>query len=125
MDRNEIPHDLGHLGVLSGVSKAIFEPVVRSAQTVNLSPNGPKRPPTWASSPRSTIGCVQKDFWGYGMFGANRASILHRYLHCLQTDRNEIPHDPRHLGVLSGVFKIIFEPVVYSTQNQEPSLRQE
>jgi hypothetical protein len=59
------------------------------------------------------------------MFGANRAPILHRYLHCLQTDRNQIPHDPRHLGVLSGVFKIIFEPVVYSTQNQEPSLRQE
>jgi hypothetical protein len=37
MDRNEIPHDLGHLGVLSGVSKAIFETVVRSAQTVHLS----------------------------------------------------------------------------------------
>jgi hypothetical protein len=30
-DQNEIPHDLGHLGFLSGVSKAIFEPVVRSA----------------------------------------------------------------------------------------------
>jgi hypothetical protein len=36
-DRNEIPHDSGHLGVLSGVSKAIFEPVVRLAQTVHLS----------------------------------------------------------------------------------------
>jgi hypothetical protein len=36
-DQNEIPHDLGHLGVLSGVSKVIFEPVVRSAQTVHLS----------------------------------------------------------------------------------------
>jgi hypothetical protein len=32
MDRNEIPHDLGHLGVLSGVSKAIIERVVRLAQ---------------------------------------------------------------------------------------------
>jgi hypothetical protein len=37
MDRNEIPHDPGHLGVLSGVSKAIFEPVARLAQTVHLS----------------------------------------------------------------------------------------
>jgi hypothetical protein len=37
MDRNEIPHDPGHLGVLSGVSKAIFELVVCSAQTEHLS----------------------------------------------------------------------------------------
>jgi hypothetical protein len=37
MERNEIPHDPGHLGDLSGVSKAIFEPVVRLAQTVHLS----------------------------------------------------------------------------------------
>jgi hypothetical protein len=36
-DRNEIPHDLGHLGILSGVAKVIFEPVVRSVQTVHLS----------------------------------------------------------------------------------------
>jgi hypothetical protein len=36
-DWNEILHDLGHLGVLTGVSKAILEPVVRSAQTVHLS----------------------------------------------------------------------------------------
>jgi hypothetical protein len=31
-------------------------------------------------------------------------------------DRNVIPHDPRHLGVLSGVFKMILEPVVHSMQ---------
>jgi hypothetical protein len=37
MDRNNIRHDPGHLGVLSGVSKKIFEPVARSAQTVHLS----------------------------------------------------------------------------------------
>jgi hypothetical protein len=36
-DQNEIPYDLGHLGVLSGVSKAILEPVEHSAQTVHLS----------------------------------------------------------------------------------------
>jgi hypothetical protein len=35
---------------------------------------------------------------------------------CLQTDRHKIPHDPRHLGVLSSVSKIIFEPVVSSAQ---------
>jgi hypothetical protein len=37
MDQNEIPHYPGHLCVLSGVSKAIFKPVVHSAQTVLLS----------------------------------------------------------------------------------------
>ena len=34
---------------------------------------------TWASSPRSTIGCIQNDFWANGMFGANRAPVLHRH----------------------------------------------
>ena len=37
MDQNEIPHDPRHLGVLSGVSKMIFELVVCSAQTMHLS----------------------------------------------------------------------------------------
>jgi hypothetical protein len=37
MDWNEIPHDPCHLGVPSGASKMISEPVVRSAQTVHLS----------------------------------------------------------------------------------------
>jgi hypothetical protein len=41
-----------------------------------LSPNGSKRASTWASSPRSTIGCIQNDYLTYGMFGANRAHIL-------------------------------------------------
>jgi hypothetical protein len=31
-----------------------------------LSPNGPKWVSTWASSPRSTIGCNQNNFWAYG-----------------------------------------------------------
>ena len=34
---NEIPHDPCHLGVPSGVSKLISNPVLRLAQTVNLS----------------------------------------------------------------------------------------
>jgi hypothetical protein len=37
MDQNEITHDPRHLGVLSGASKMISEPVVRSAQIVPLS----------------------------------------------------------------------------------------
>ena len=33
---NEIPHEPNHLGVQSGASKMIFEPMVRLAQTVHL-----------------------------------------------------------------------------------------
>jgi hypothetical protein len=40
-------------------------------------------------------------------------------------DQNKIPHDPHHLGVLSGVSKMIFEPVVCSAQNHAPILRQD
>jgi hypothetical protein len=61
--RNEIPHDPPHLGVPSGASKMISEPMVRSAQNMHLlasrlalSPNLPNQASTWASSPRSTSG---------------------------------------------------------------------
>ena len=50
------------------------------------------------------------------MFGANPAPILHRHYHCLQTDRNKIPHNRRHLGVPSGPSRMIYEPMVRSTQ---------
>ena len=37
LDEKEIPHDPRHIGVPSGASKTISEPMVRSAQTVHLS----------------------------------------------------------------------------------------
>ena len=37
IDQNEIPHDPCHLGVPSGASKMISEPMVRWAQTAHLS----------------------------------------------------------------------------------------
>jgi hypothetical protein len=86
------------------------------ASRLALSSNKPKRASTWASSPRSTIECVQTEFWAYGMFGANRTPILHRHLHYLKTDQNKIPHNPCHLGVPSGWSKMIFEPLVCSVQ---------
>jgi hypothetical protein len=55
-----------HLGVPSGASKIIYEPVVRSMQTVHLScvkistiSNELNQASTCASAPRSTIGCVK------------------------------------------------------------------
>jgi hypothetical protein len=52
----------------------------------------------------STIGCIQNNYWAYGTFGANRAP---------QTDRNELPPEPRHLGVPSGASKMISNPMVH------------
>jgi hypothetical protein len=105
------------------VSKMIFVPVIHSAQTVNylaprltLSLNGLKQASTCPTSPRSTIRCVQNDFHARGTFGANRAPILHRDEQYLQTDRNELPLDPCHLGVPSGASKMVSEPMERSTE---------
>jgi hypothetical protein len=71
---NWIKHPLEprHLGVPSGASKMISQPMVRSAQTLHLScvkintiSNELSQASTWASSPRSTIWCVRNNFWAY------------------------------------------------------------
>jgi hypothetical protein len=77
-----------------------------------LSLNGLKGRSTWASSPRSTVGCVQNDFSAYGMFGANYGPIFLRHKHYLQTYWNYISLDPCHLGSRSGASKMISEPMV-------------
>jgi hypothetical protein len=85
---NWIKHPLEphHLGVPSGASKMISKPLVYSVQTMHLScikigtiSNELGQASTWASSPRGTIGCVQNDFWAYGMFSTNHEPILHRH----------------------------------------------
>ena len=83
MDQNELPLDPRHLEVPLGSSKPIFVPMVCLVQTlhlscvkITLSSNWLKRASTWASSPSSTIGCIQNDLCAYGTFGANRAPIL-------------------------------------------------
>jgi hypothetical protein len=101
-----------------------FELVVCSAQKpwtnlalrLALSPNRPKRAITWASSSRSTIGCVQNDFWAYGTFGAKpctyRTPILTLSLNGPKLD-SIWPTSPR---CLSSVSKTIFKPMVRSSQ---------
>jgi hypothetical protein len=51
-------------------------PCTYLALTLAPSPNRPKQDSPWPTSPRSSIGCVQNDFWAYGTFGINYASIL-------------------------------------------------
>jgi hypothetical protein len=78
------------------------------APILTLSPNRPKRDSTWPTPPRSSNGCVQNDFWAYGTFGANYAPTLNQDYHYIQTDRNKLPFEPRHLGVPSTASKTIF-----------------
>ena len=96
-ERSDIPHDPRHLGVPSGASKRICKPMVHLAQTLHLS-----------YTDTNTI--------SNGTSSANHAPIFHRHKQCLQIERSEIPHDPRHLGVQSGALKMIFEPMVRSKQ---------
>jgi hypothetical protein len=52
------------------------KPCTSLASGFTLSLNGSKRDSTLPTSPRSTIRCIQNNFWAYGIFSANRASIL-------------------------------------------------
>ena len=50
------------------------------------------------------------------MFSANRSPILHQDYHYLQIDRIELALEARHLGVLSGASKMIYEHMVRLAQ---------
>jgi hypothetical protein len=75
---------LHHLGVSSGVSKRISEPMVLRASRAPILYNTnsvSKRTETrfhMTHSPRSSIGCVKDDFWVDGTFNTNCAPILHQ-----------------------------------------------
>jgi hypothetical protein len=114
MDRNTIPHDPCHLGVPSGASKTISEPVVRSVQTVHQScvkistiSKWTKVEPRHKGVPLGSSKTISKP-------KVRVAQTVH--LSCIQTDRNEIPHETRHVGVPSGASKTISEPMVHLVQ---------
>jgi hypothetical protein len=90
------------------------KPYAYIAPRLILSPIGPKWASTWPMSPRSTIRCAWKDFHAHGTFGTNCTHILRLDWYYLQTDQNELPLDPRHLGLPSGASKIISKPMVPS-----------
>jgi hypothetical protein len=91
------------------------------APTLTLHPNVPKQDSTWPKSPRSYIGCIQNDLWAYGTLDAKHAPILRQYKNYLQTEWNEHPLEPRHIGVPSGACKIISRPMVCSPQTMHLS----
>jgi hypothetical protein len=91
------------------------------ASRLMVSLYGPKRDSTWPISHRSTIGCAQNDFWAYGTFGANRAPIMHRDQHYLQTNRIELPFHPCHLRIPSGAPNTISMLMVHLVQTMHVS----
>jgi hypothetical protein len=97
------------------------KPCTYFASRLALYSNGLHRASTCASSPRSTIGCVQNDSWACGTFGTTHAPILQRHQHYLEKDQNEIPHDPRHLGVPSGASKMSSDAMVRLAQTMQLS----
>jgi hypothetical protein len=119
MDQSEHLQEPRHLAVPLGTSISIYEHIVRLAQTVHQSCSDTNTASKWTdtrfrmpTSPGSSIGCVQNDFRACGTLRANRAPILHQDEHYLQTDQNEHPLEPRHLGVPSGGSKRIPKPMV-------------
>jgi hypothetical protein len=101
IDSNKLPLERHRLGVSSGTSKMISEPMVCSAQTQLLyctdSNTVSKRTETRlhkTHSHRSSIGCVQDNFRSDGTFDTNRAHILRQDYHYLQTDSNKLPLEP-------------------------------
>ena len=117
MDRNEIPHDPCHLGVTLGVSKMIFEAMVRSAQTMHLSCTD-----TGSQWTKMRFHMTLVTYEYHRVRPKRFPSLWYvRHKPCTYlapklapTDRNKTPHDPRHLGVPSGVSKMISKPMVCS-----------
>jgi hypothetical protein len=67
-------------------------------------------------SPRSSIGCVHNNFWAYVTFGTKRCTYLASRLALSLNRPKRLSVEPRHLGVASGVSKIISEPMVHLVQ---------
>jgi hypothetical protein len=125
-DRHELPLELRHLRIPLRASKMISESMVHLVQTVHLyctdTNTVSKRTKMrfhMTHPPRSSIGCVHDDIRAYGTFSANRAPRQEQ--HYLEMDQNEVPLEPRHLGVQSGASKMIYEPMVCSAQTMHLS----
>jgi hypothetical protein len=122
-DSDKLPLEPRHLGLSSGVSKMISEPIVRLAQIVllyctdtNTVSKQTEMRFHMTHSPRSSIGCVQHDFRADGTFETNRTPFLRQDYHYRQTDSKKLPLEPCHLGVSSGASKTISEPMIHSVK---------
>ena len=93
------------------MSKMISEPMVRSTQIVQLSCIKISTISKWGKLsleprhlgvPSGASKAISKPMV---RLAQKCAPIFHRHLHCLQTERSEILHDPCYLGVPLGASK--------------------
>jgi hypothetical protein len=125
---NEITHGPRHLGVPSGASKIICEPVVCLVQTVHLSCIKICTISKWTES-NFQLSLVTLEYHRVRPKGFLRLCFVWRELctYLAQTltlssnGPNEIPHDRCHLGVASRVSKMISKPMVCSAQTMHLS----
>jgi hypothetical protein len=90
------------------------KPCTYLASRLALSLNRLKQVTTWASSTRSTIGCIPTWFLIY--VWRKPCTYLALNLKCLQIYWNEIPNDQCRWEDPSGASKMISEPMVRSVQ---------
>jgi hypothetical protein len=124
MDRNKVRHDPHHLGVPSGVSKWFMSlSYIRRKLCTNLvsrlalCPNEPRQAFTWASSPRSTIGCIQNDFSVWRKMCTCLALTLTPYPNGLKQDLTWPTSHTSSIGCVQNNS----EPMVRSAQTVHPS----
>jgi hypothetical protein len=123
MDQNEIPHVPRHLGVTSGASKMISKPVIRLPQTMQLS--CVRSNTISKQSVRFQLSLITYEYhrvrpkWFLSLWYVchklytYHASTLILFPNGLKQDSTW----PHQLGVLSGVSKMISEPMVCLTQS--------
>jgi len=125
---NEIPHAPCHLGVPSGASKMISEPMVRSAQTVHRSCVKISTISKWTEmSFQLSLVTLEyhrvrpKRYMSLWYIWHKPCTYLALTLTPSPNGSNEIPHDPRHLEVPSGASKMISKPMVSLAQTMHLS----
>jgi hypothetical protein len=91
------------------------------ALTLTLSTNAPKQDSTWSMSHRTSIECVQNNFWAYVTLSTKRCTNLASRLALSLNRPKRLSVEPHHLGVPSGVSKTISEPVVHLAQTVHKS----
>jgi hypothetical protein len=85
-----------------------------------MSPNAPKQASIWASHPGVPSG-ASKQFLSLWYVWRNLGTYHAPKPNYLQKDRKEILLDPRHLGVPSGVSKMISEAMLRLVQTVDLS----
>jgi hypothetical protein len=128
MDQTELPLKSCLLGVPSSVSKTISMPMVCSVQTVHLSctdtNTASKRTEKRFHTTHVTYEFHQvrpKLFMSLWYLQCKPCTYLASRLALSPNGPNRAPPDPRQLGVPSGASKLIYEPMVHLTQNEQLS----